>query len=136
MNWFYKLNESTITDSDLNHQILLFSAFFLYEPLKAVQHEHNKNLPLSRRYFWGIPRKSFYHTTLSFWCSCSLLVRKMHLHLRCLPQQIRRELWPLVQYSHLCYIQNMRHSVPRCDCRIFYESFSSRQNTHVHMVNI
>ena len=38
-----KLNENSITDSDLNHQILLFSAFFHYETLRGVQNKQKKN---------------------------------------------------------------------------------------------
>ena len=42
VNWFYKLNENSITDSN-------FSASL--SSLKAIQHQQNKNSPLSRRNF-------------------------------------------------------------------------------------
>lgn len=77
-----QLNEDSITDSDLNHQILLFSAFFHYETLRSVQHQQNN--------FREIPLKSVDHTALSFWFSCSHVVRKVYLHLLRSLQQILR----------------------------------------------
>ena len=35
-------NENSITDSDLNNLIRLFSVSFHYESVKAVQHDRNK----------------------------------------------------------------------------------------------
>ena len=77
-----QLNEDSITDSNLNHQILLFSAFFHYETLRSVQHQQNN--------FREIPLKSVDHTALSFWFSCSHVVRKVYLHLLRSLQQILR----------------------------------------------
>ena len=40
--------------------------------------------------FEKFPKKSLDHTAFSFWCSRSLVSRKMHLHLRRILQQILR----------------------------------------------
>ena len=90
VNWFYKLNENSITDSNqepigscpnLNNKILFFSASL--STLKAIQHELNKNLPLSRRNFRELNSLKILRSySVSSKCSRSFAVRKMYLHLR------------------------------------------------------
>ena len=60
MNWFYKLNENSITESN-------FSASL--PSLKAIQHQQNKNSPLSRRNFRELNSlKIFTSYSVSFKC--------------------------------------------------------------------
>ena len=76
VNWFYKFNENSITDSNqepigscpnLNHKILFFSASL--PSLKAIQRERKKNSPLSRRNFRELNSLKFFRSyTVSFLC--------------------------------------------------------------------
>ena len=60
VNWFYKLNENSITESN-------FSASL--PSLKAIQHQQNKNSPLSRRNFRELNSlKIFTSYSVSFQC--------------------------------------------------------------------
>ena len=90
VDWFYKLNENSITDSNqepigscpnLNHKILFFSASL--STLKAIQHELNKNSPLSRRNFRELNSLKILRSySVPSKCFRSFAVRKMYLHLR------------------------------------------------------
>lgn len=75
------------TDSDLNHQIpFTFSLFSLWTFECCLAHIEKKN-NLSNLFllfscnFQEIIWKSWDHTAFSFWCFCSLVVQKIHLHL-------------------------------------------------------
>ena len=89
VNWFYKLNENSITDSNQEpigscpnlNKILFFSASL--STLKAIQYELNKNSPLSRRNFRELNSLKILRSySVSSKCSLSFAVRKMYLHLR------------------------------------------------------
>ena len=66
---------------NLNHKILFFSASL--STLKAIQHELNKNSPLSRRNFRELNSLKILRSySVPSKCFRSFAVRKMYLHLR------------------------------------------------------
>ena len=65
VNWFYKLNENSITDSN-------FSASL--PSLKAIQHQQNKNSPLCRRNFREL---NFLKIFTSYSVSIQCYIRKI-----------------------------------------------------------
>ena len=113
---------------------LSHSKHWFFWRLFVVSRECYPLFIFSRRNFLEFPWKSFDHATFSFWCSRSLVVRKMHLHLRRLLQQIFcghyipnnkqtkfiQQSWKggnrdvVAWYKESCYIRKYATRVPAC----------------------
>ena len=82
----FQLIKIWFTDSDLNHQIPFIFSHFSLQTLFSTSKVLAETFTIYFSCFVATFKKLF--EIISFWCFCSRVVWKIHLHLCHLPQQI------------------------------------------------